>query len=381
MKFPKIDDPSLVNEKWINNKDKDLSKITSLLDTIQEKDYLIHVPYESFDYFIALLQEASISPLVSEIKTSIYRAAKDSKVVQALINASRNGKKVSAMVELLARFDESSNISISQTLKDAGVNIITGQEGFKIHGKIVYIKLKNKKDIAVISTGNFHEGNAKAYTDCILLTSLQKIVNEVSKIFDFISYPYEKHIFKNLLVSPLHMQLVFKKLIKNEIKNHKAGLESGIKIKINHITDPKMVNLLYEASKEGVKIELLVRGNCSLKTDIKGISENITIHAIIDRYLEHSRIFIFNNNNNPLYFMGSADWMPRNLYNRIEVVTPIFDENIKKELDMIVNYGLKDNVKACLVKGDDKYHNIERNDNEEPFRSQEELYKYYKNRN
>ena len=177
------------------------------------------------------------------------------------------------------------------------------------------------------------------------------------------------------------MQLVFKKLIKNEIKNHKAGLPSGIKIKINHITDPKMVNLLYEVSKEGVKIELLVRGNCSLKTDIKGISENITIHAIIDRYLEHTRIFIFNNNNNPLYFMGSADWMPRNLYNRIEVVTPIFDENIKKELDMIVNYGLKDNVKACLVKGDEKYHNIERNDNEEPFRSQEELYKYYKNRN
>ena len=147
MKFPKIDDPSLVNEKWINNKDKDLSKITSLLDTIQEKDYLIHVPYESFDYFIALLQEASISPLASEIKTFIYRAAKDSKVVQALINASRNGKKVSAMVELLARFDESSNISISQTLKEAGVNIITGQEGFKIHGKIVYIKLKNKKKI------------------------------------------------------------------------------------------------------------------------------------------------------------------------------------------------------------------------------------------
>ncbi len=379
MKFPRNDDINLSNPKWESEKIKELEGVTSLIDAIQDNDYLIHVPYESFDAFINLLQEAAISPDVSEIKMSIYRAAKDSRVVQALINASRNGKKVTAMVELLARFDESSNILISQTLKDAGVNVVTGQEGFKVHGKIVFIRLKNKKNIAVISTGNFHEGNAKAYTDCILFTSNQKIVNEVAEIFNFITMPYDKHTFRNLLVSPLHMQLVFKKLIKNEINNHQKGLPAGIKIKINHITDQKMVKLLYEASKNGVKIDLLVRGNCSIVSNIKNITNNIKVHAIIDRYLEHSRIFIFENAGNPLYFIGSADWMPRNLYNRIEVVTPIYDEKIKKELSMIVDFGLKDNQKACLVTGDGNYHPIELKEEEIQFRSQEELFKYYKN--
>ena len=286
-------------------------------------------------------------------------------------------KKVTAMVELMARFDESSNILISQTLKDAGVNVLTGQEGFKIHGKIVYIKLKNAKDIAIISTGNFHEGNAKQYTDCLLFTTDPKLVNDVKSVFDLIMMPYEKHSFRNLLVSPLNMQKSFEKLIRNEIKNKKAGLPSGIKIKINHITDKKMVKLLYLASAQGVDIKLLIRGNSSLVTGIKNISENIEVHAIIDRYLEHSRIFVFENAGNPLYFMGSADRMPRNLYNRIEVVTPIYNENIKKELDMIVNFGLKDNVKAVYATGDGKYHKILPNENNLPFRSQEELYNYY----
>ena len=282
-------------------------------------------------------------------------------------------------MNFLARVDESSNILISQTLKESGVSVLTGKEGFKVHGKIVYIKVKSGKDIAIISTGNFHEGNAKSYTDCLLFTANPKIVNEVKEIFNYISNPYEKHNFKNLLVSPLHMQTVFEKLIKNEIKNHKLGLPSGIKIKINHITDKVMVKLLYEASAKGVNIDLLVRGNSSIVPGKEGVSENIKVHAIIDRYLEHSRIFVFENAGNPLVFIGSADWMPRNLYNRIEVITPVYDEEIKKELIMIVDYGLKDNVKGVIATGDDRY--IRYTDSNKPFRSQEELYNYYSKTN
>ncbi len=379
MKFPRLNEPSLSYPEWPQSFEKAFSITPSLIDIISKKDILIHVPYESFNAFINVLQEASISPNVTEIKASIYRAAKDSKVISALTNAAKNGKKVTCMVELLARFDESSNILISQTLKESGVSVLTGKEGFKVHGKIVYIKVKSGKDIAIISTGNFHEGNAKSYTDCLLFTANPKIVNEVKEIFNYISNPYEKHNFKNLLVSPLHMQTVFEKLIKNEIKNHKLGLPSGIKIKINHITDKVMVKLLYEASTKGVNIDLLIRGNSSIVPGKEGVSENIKVHAIIDRYLEHSRIFVFENAGNPLVFIGSADWMPRNLYNRIEVITPVYDEEIKKELIMIVDYGLKDNVKGVIATGDDRY--IRYTDSNKPFRSQEELYNYYSKTN
>ena len=379
MKFPRLNIVGLSYPEWPQSFEKAFKVTPSLIDIISKKDILVHVPYESFNAFINVLQEAAISPNVNEIKASIYRAAKDSKVIQALINASKNGKKVTCMVELLARFDESSNILISQTLKDAGVDVLTGKEGFKVHGKIVYIRVKNGKDIAIISTGNFHEGNAKTYTDCLLFTSNPKIVNEVKEIFSYIANPYEKHNFKNLLVSPLHMQSVFERLIKNEIKNHNAGLPSGIKIKINHITDKAMVKLLYEASCKGVKVDLLIRGNSSLIPNLPGVSENISIHAIIDRYLEHSRIFVFENAGNPLVYMGSADWMPRNLYNRIEVITPVYDEDIKKELIMIVNSGLKDNVKGVIANGKDEYERYINAD--KPFRSQEELYNYYSKTN
>ncbi len=379
MSFPKVkNDPSLYNEKWNQTEVKELALNLSLFSNIYSKDMLIHVPYESFDVFIRLLQEAAISNDVSEIKMTIYRAAKNSQVVRALSSASQNGKKVTAVVELMARFDESSNILISQKLKDEGCEVLTGEDGFKIHGKIVYIKTKSGKDIAVISTGNFHEGNARLYTDCLLFTANKKIVKEVADLFNYITQPFRRVNFKNLLVSPLHMDSVFKKLIKQEIKNHLNGLPSGIKIKINHITDTEMVKHLYLASKLGVKIKLLVRGNCSLVSDIEGLSENIEIHSIIDRYLEHSRIFIFENAGNPLYFMGSADWMPRNLYNRIEVVTPIYDEECKKELGIIFDYGFKDNDKASFVDINGNYIKVKKIDNEATFRSQEELYKYYK---
>ena len=381
MSFPRVKNfTKLSYPEWTQTEIFEMQQQKSLLKTIQEHDLFIHVPYESFDAFVRVLQEAAISPNVSAIKATIYRAAKNSQVVRALSSASQNGKKVTAVVELMARFDESSNISISQKLKEDGCNVLTGEEGFKIHGKIVYIKTKNNKDIAIISTGNFHEGNAKLYTDCLLFTADKRIVKDVANLFEYIAQPFRRVTFPTLLVSPNHMQSVFKKLIKNEIKNHLLGLPSGIKIKINHITDEEMVKLLYEASSSGVDTKLLIRGNCSLVSGLTGISEHMQIHSLIDRYLEHSRIFIFTNGGDELCFMGSADWMPRNLYNRIEVVTPIYAPDVKKELNVIFDYGFKDNTKSSYVNLNGDYIPVSKNGNKS-FRSQEELFKYYQKKN
>ena len=378
MKFPFFGDASLKNEPWPTHEIDLVAQGKNMIDSIRAKDLLVHVPYESFDAFIRFLQVCAVSPRVVSIKTSIYRAAKNSEVVRALTQAARNGKKVTCMVELMARFDESSNISISQTLRDAGCEVLTGVEGFKVHGKIVSVKVKDGPDIAVISTGNFHEGNARTYTDCLLFTADKKIVNDINSIFEMIAKPYKQPTFQRLLVSPNKMQKKFSDLIDNEIKNHLAGKPSGIQIKINHITDKAMVEKLYEASRAGVKIDLLIRGNCSMITGIPGLSENIHIHAIIDRYLEHSRIFIFQNGGKPLYFMGSADWMPRNLYNRIEVVTPVLDKDCQKELQFIFDSGFNDNMKSFVVDG--KGQNIRYTDGAGKIRSQEILYKHYKNK-
>lgn len=378
MSFPYYGDKKeLKYEPWVPQDIELVSKGKNMIDAIKKKDLLIHVPYESFDALTRFLQTCAISPRVVSIKASIYRAAKNSKVVHSLIQAARNGKKVTCMVELLARFDESSNISISQKLRDAGCEVLTGMEGVKVHGKMVSVKFKDGSTIVVISTGNFHEGNAKTYTDCLLFTADKKIGSDVEAVFDLIAKPYKQPTFQRLLVSPNRMQKKFVSLIDQEIENCKAGKPSGIQIKVNHITDKAMIKKLYEASRAGVKIDLLVRGNCSMITGITGLSENIYVHAIIDRYLEHSRIFIFKNGGNPLYFMGSADWMPRNLYNRIEVVTPVLDKDCKKELQYIFDVGFNDNTKSFILDGFGKNERYLEGDKK--IRSQEELYKHTHN--
>ena len=263
----------------------------SVLRMVQEGDRFIHVPYHSFDYYIRLLQEAAIHKEVKSIKTTLYRLAKDSKVVKALICAARNGKKVTVVIELLARFDEASNINWSKKMQDAGVNVIFGVENLKVHSKITHIGMRNGSDIACVSTGNFHEGNARVYTDYMLMTAAKNIVKDVNAVFTFIEKPYMPVTFKELLVSPNEMKKKFVRLINNEIKNRQQGKPAYIKVKINHITEPEMVRKLYEASENGVRVDLLVRGNCSLVTGIPGKSDNIRICGIIDRYLEHSRIF------------------------------------------------------------------------------------------
>ena len=349
----------------------------SLISLIRKKDQYLHFPYHSFDNFIRLLRESAINPEVKEIKISIYRLAKNSKVIKALICAAMNGKKVTAMVELLARFDESSNINWAKKMQDAGIKVILGVEGLKVHSKLAHITAR-KGNIACIGTGNFHEGTATVYTDFTLMTAHKAIVDEVESVFEFLEQPYLNPTFKQLIVAPQYMRKKIISLIKTEIDNAKKGLPAYIFCKINHIVDEKIVEKLYEASNAGVKIKLLVRGNCALTTGVRRVSENIQALGIIDRHLEHSRVLIFANGGEERYFIGSADWMSRNLDNRVEVYTPVYDSEFQKQLKTVIEFGLKDNVKARIVDGSGK-NELNTTSNETPFRSQKELYQFYKN--
>ena len=376
MSFPDCGHNELKYEKWQPVMKPEFLAEESLFEQIRKKDRFIHVPYNSFDAYIRLLREAALRPSVKEIKTTLYRLAKDSKVVKALICAARNGKKVTAVVELMARFDEESNIKWSKRMQEEGVNVIFGVEGLKIHSKLLYIKT-TKGDIACVGTGNFHEGNARVYTDYLMMTARQGIVSEVAKVFDFIDRPFSPMRFRELLVSPNSMKSRILRLFDNEIKNAQEGRQAWVKIKINHITDPDVVNKMYAASRAGVRIDALVRGNCSLVPGIEGVSDNIRIVGIIDRYLEHSRILIFCNNDKPRYFIGSADWMPRNLVNRIEVLTPVYDDEMKRDLMRTVDYGLRDTTNGRIVDGRGTNEIQPVKEGVEPFRSQEELHIEY----
>lgn len=371
MRIPDCGRKDLKYRKWPSILSHDLHSEESVIHAIRKSDRFLHVPYHSFDGYIRLLNEAAINPKVKGIKTTIYRLAKDSKVVQALIYAAQNGKKVKVVMELLARFDEASNINWSKKMQDAGIEVVFGVEGLKVHSKITYINFHSGANIACISTGNFHEGNASAYTDILLMTARRNITTDVEKVFKFIERPYAPMKFKELIVSPNDMKKRLLSLIDKEISNLNSGKPAYIKVKINHITEPMVVQKLYEAARAGVNVELLVRGNCSL-VDNDDFGGRLRVVGIIDRYLEHSRIYCFCNNGDEKVFIGSADWMPRNLDCRIEVVTPIYDERIKEECKRIVDYGLKDTKQGRCIIGEADYGFGDY------FRSQEELYKYYK---
>ena len=363
MGFPDCGHDELKFPKWKPIMKPEFLSQESILDQIRRKDLFIHVPYHSFDGYIRVLREAALKPEVKSIKTTLYRLAKDSKVVKALICAARNGKKVTAVVELLARFDEESNIKWSKRMQEEGINVIFGVEGLKIHSKLLYIESK-QGNIACIGTGNFHEGNAKTYTDYLMMTARKNIVQEVKKVFDFIDRPFSQVRFKELMVSP------------NSMKNRILSLINNEMMKINHITELDVVNKLYAASAAGVKIGIVLRGNCSLVTDASGTGGNIKAVGIIDRYLEHSRILIFCNGGAPKYYIGSADWMPRNLLNRIEVMTPVYDADMQRDLLRTVEYGLSDTTNGRIVDGSGD-NVIQPVVGDRPFRSQEELHNAY----
>ena len=359
-----------------------LSLEGSMLEKISKKDYLLNAPYQSFSYLTKFLREAALDPKVTSIKITLYRLAKNSQIISSLINAAKNGKKVTVQIELQARFDEASNISYAGQMQIEGIELIFGIKGLKVHSKICVIeRIENDKikRYGFISTGNFNESTAKVYTDVTLFTSHQHILKDITKIFDFFDVNYRVHRYKHLIVSPHYTRTRFYKMIDREILHALAGRKTFIKLKMNSLSDFKMIDKLYEASTAGVKIQLEVRGICSLIPGIPGMSENIEAISIVDNYLEHSRIYIFGNAGQPEVYISSADFMTRNLDDRVEVTCPIYDQEIKNELIENFNLGWKGNVKARYhsYKLDNKY----RVRNQDPiFRAQWETYKYYQNK-
>jgi len=354
MEFPNIGPKHLEYQKLKPLTHPAFSPEENILDVIDKKDIFVYFPYHIFLHFVNLLREAAIDPTVTSIQITLYRVARVSKVINTLINASLNGKEVTVVIELQARFDEESNIYWSKKLEEAGAKVIFGIPGLKVHAKLLLIGRKIHKQektqyTASISTGNFHEGTARVYSDVSLFTAHKKITRDVRTIFNFIEFPYKPIQLNYLLLSPVFMRNGLEDLIDNEIENAKNGKKASIILKLNNLVDRKMISRLYLASQAGVQITLLVRGICSLIPGVHGLSENIEATCIVGRFLEHSRIFIFENEGEELYYISSADWMTRNLDHRVEVVSPILDPDLQKELRHIIELHLSDNVKARII--------------------------------
>ncbi|WP_340820740.1 polyphosphate kinase 1 [Methanolobus sp. WCC4] len=379
MGFPHVGPDSFYYEKKHPLAHKDLVTHKSIFNAIRERDILLHYPYQSFDSFIDLLREAAIDPAVSSIKVTLYRVAKNSNVINALINAIKNGKDVTVVIELQARFDERSNIYWTQKLEEAGARIIDGVPGLKVHSKLCHItRTEGDKKVhySCIGTGNFNESTAKLYCDHMLMTANKELTDEVEKVFEFFAHNYKVYDYKHLIVAPLQMRKAFEKCIDNEIENAKAGKPAYIHVKVNSLVDSKMINKLYEAGKAGVSIKMVVRGICSLVPGVKGLSENIEVISIVDKYLEHSRIFIFCNDGEEKYYISSADWMVRNLDRRVEVATPIYDKALQEELRMYMDLQFMDNTKARIIneQQDNKY----KKGGDRSCRAQEDTYTFLK---
>ena len=381
MNFPSLDRPDLLYSKFSPLQIPNLSLEENILKAIEKKDYLLYTPYQNFSYVIKFLREAAIDPKVKSIKITIYRLSKLSHVASALINAAKNGKKVLVQIELQARFDEQNNISFAEQLEASGVQLVFGIPGLKVHSKICVIeRLGEKKNsrFGFISTGNFNESTARIYTDYTLFTANQKILKEVNKVFNFLEVNYKLKKYKHLIVSPQYAFNILSKLIDNEISNHKNGLPSGIKLKINNITNYKLVDKLYEASKAGVKVKMIVRGICCLVPGIEGLSENIKVISIVDKFLEHPRVYIFENAGNRKIYLSSADWMTRNIENRVEVGCPIYDKDLQQEILDIFYISWNDNIKARVVNKSPQNKIVKPSKDEFINRSQWETYAYYK---
>ena len=350
-------------------------------DVIMERDVMIHVPYQSFNPIIDLLREAAIDPEVTNIKITCYRLAQNSKVINALINAAKNGKQVTVMLELTARFDEEANLNWKDRLEEEGVNVLIGIENMKVHAKLCVI-LKKTKDQRVlygfIGTGNLNEKTARLYADHFLLTSNQKIMEDAVRIFSFIEDPRNSQFLKDcdtLIPSPWYIRKELIKLIDNEIKNvAKKKHEGSIILKMNSLSDDELIMKLYEAGKAGVDIKLIIRGICSMKTQSPKFNRHVSSISIVDEFLEHARVWVFHNKGNQKVFISSSDWMVRNLDHRVEASCPIFDEEIKKEIIDILSIQLNDNVKARWL--DNQMVNEYVRTTRKKIRSQVETYNY-----
>ncbi|MAP53356.1 polyphosphate kinase 1 [Altibacter sp.] len=339
-------------------------KEPSILKAIEKKDHLLHYPYQSFEPVIQLIEEAADDPHVTKIKITIYRAASESRLNDAITKAAKNGKKVTVFIEVKARFDEHNNLKWGAIFEKNGAKVIYSYPDIKVHSKILYIERDEEekpKRYAYIATGNFNEKTATLYTDFGLMTAHSKITKELNKVFLVLERTIIVPKTKRLLVSPFTSRVKFTELVNNEIEFAQAGKESHILLKMNSLEDKDMIKLLYRASNAGVNVQLLIRGICSLVPGIKGQSENITVTSIVDRFLEHGRVYIFGNNGEEIVYIGSADWMTRNLNHRIEVVTPIYDQNHKKTIKDLLQIQLRDNVKARIIDADQNNNYVPHN--------------------
>ncbi|GAB2980564.1 polyphosphate kinase 1 [Mucilaginibacter puniceus] len=380
--FPNVGKPELEYPKYLPLPVGDLSFGKSLMGMLAKRDYLINTPYQSYDYVIHFLREAAIDPKVKEISIAVYRLAENSRIMHALINAAKNGKKVTCLVELRARFDEQNNIIWTQKLEEEGVKVLHGIEGYKVHAKICLVSRIEKQKLnyyACLSTGNYNEKTAMIYADHTLLTSNKKITDDLQVIFKSLNKNTLPKGLRNLIVSPIDSRPTIYKLVDNEIKNAKAGKPAYMVLKMNSLADEQLIIKLYHASNAGVKIQLIIRGMCGLVPGIKDYSENIEVISIVDKYLEHARVHIYCNGGNELIYLTSADFMTRNIDSRVEVGFPVYDEKLKQEVRDIINIQLSDNTKAREINNlnSNKYHKTR---SDIPVRAQIDIYNYLKNK-
>lgn len=378
--FPNPTQIDLNNKKLTPLPHPTLAKCRSLFKEIDKKDQLLYYPYQSFEPVIRLLEEAAEDSDVKTIKITIYRAAAESRLNDAIVNAAKNGKEVVVFIEVKARFDERNNLKWGQIFEDNGATVIYSFPDIKIHSKILYIEKVTsegkKKRYGYIATGNFNENTATLYTDFGLMTAHKKITKDLNQVFLVLQQKVLVPKTKCLLVSPYTTRSGFTELVQAEMQYARAGKPARITLKMNSLEDKSMIKLLYRASTAGVKIRLLVRGICSLVPGVKGQSENIYITSVVDRFLEHGRVYIFENNGDPKIFIGSADWMKRNLSHRVEVVTPILDKDHKKMIQNLIAIQIQDNVKARVIDGHQKNEYVK--NNYDKTQSQLATYKYYK---
>jgi len=360
---------------------REFDRKDSIFDIIREKDYILHFPYHSYDYVLRFFNEAAIDPYVEAIKVTLYRIAANSFVAHALIVAAKNGKNVTVFVEVKARFDEENNLRWAKKMEEAGVKIIYSIPGLKVHAKVALVhRYKNDKRTchAFLGTGNFNEVTAGIYCDLGLVTSHKEITEELDNVFEYLRKRKDGISFSHILVSQFNLQEKFLNLIDNEINNAKKGKEARIIIKLNNIQDQIMIDKLYEASQAGVQVDMIIRSVCSIIPGIEGLSENIRIIRLVDQFLEHARIIVFHNLGDEKIYIGSADWMPRNLYRRIEVVYPIYSREVSKEIKKVIDFQLRDNSKACILSSEHGNIPIEQRTDEKPIRAQLDTYKWLK---
>lgn len=384
MAFPGLGSPDLVHQKMRPLPHRHLAGRPSMFEQIAKRDILLHYPYHDFTQLTDFLREAALDPKVTAIRVNLYRVAKNSHVINALMSAALNGKDVQVVIELQARFDERNNIKVTQALQEAGIHVIFGVAGLKTHSKLILVTRKegrSERKYAHVGTGNFNESSAKVFSDLSLLTADRRVAGEVDRLFQFFEHNYQRGVFRHLIVSPYSTRRRFSQMIDREIREAKAGRKAWMLLKCNTLTDAGMIRKLYDASQAGVEVTLIVRGACALRAGVKGLSDNIEAYSVVGRFLEHARVIVFGAGGKPEFYISSADWMTRNLDRRIEVSAPIYDEQLQAEISAMLELQLKDNVKRRVLDKKQRNRHVSRAKDAPEVEAHKGMYAYYRKQN